>query len=125
MYLSAVKFNNYADRIFFGRIFSTAFCILNFINLKILTMNNSKIFISVLIGVSAGIVAGLLFAPDKGSETRRKVAETSGKLVTGVKDAAENVKEFAQNSTNAISDAKNKLFKKGEKVADNFAEKSY
>jgi len=39
-----------------------------------------------LVGFAAGIVVGMLFAPDKGSETRRKISEKSNDLKTRFSD---------------------------------------
>jgi gas vesicle protein len=36
-------------------------------------MNSSKVLLGVLGGVAAGAIAGILFAPAKGSSTRRKI----------------------------------------------------
>lgn len=47
---------------------------------------SGKVFLGVLAGVAAGTVLGILFAPDKGSVTRRKIVETG-------EDYADNVKE--------------------------------
>lgn len=43
--------------------------------------NSSKILIALGVGVAIGGVLGILFAPDKGSMTRHKIAEGSKKLV--------------------------------------------
>ena len=42
--------------------------------------NISKILIALGAGVAIGGVLGILFAPDKGSATRHKIAESSKKL---------------------------------------------
>jgi gas vesicle protein len=42
--------------------------------------NTSKILIALGAGVAIGGVLGILFAPDKGSETRHKIGEGSKKL---------------------------------------------
>ncbi|MBK7434339.1 MAG: YtxH domain-containing protein [Chitinophagaceae bacterium] len=50
-------------------------------------MNNTgKILTAVAAGAVAGAVLGVLFAPDKGSETRRKINEKGKKLTDGVKE---------------------------------------
>jgi gas vesicle protein len=43
--------------------------------------NTSKILIALGAGLAIGGVLGILFAPDKGSETRHRIAEGSKKLV--------------------------------------------
>ena len=49
-------------------------------------MNTSgKILAAVAAGIAAGAVLGILFAPDKGSETRRKINEQSKKVADGIK----------------------------------------
>jgi gas vesicle protein len=50
-------------------------------------MNTSgKILAAVAAGIAAGAVLGILFAPDKGSETRRKMNEKGRKFADDVKD---------------------------------------
>lgn len=46
----------------------------------------SKVILGVLAGVAAGAVLGILFAPDKGEETRKKISK-------GSKEAADNLKQ--------------------------------
>jgi gas vesicle protein len=40
-------------------------------------MNSGKVLTGILAGFAAGAVIGILFAPDKGSATRRKIADKS------------------------------------------------
>jgi gas vesicle protein len=50
-------------------------------------MNNTgKILTALAAGVAVGALLGVLFAPDKGSETIDKVADESKRLVEEVKD---------------------------------------
>ena len=48
-------------------------------------MNSGKIVLGALAGLAAGAVLGILLAPDKGSETRKKIAKKG-------KDVADDVK---------------------------------
>ena len=53
-------------------------------------MNNySKFLVGVLAGAAAGVVVGLILAPDKGSETRKKISEKAGKLADAILHKAE------------------------------------
>jgi len=57
-------------------------------------MNTSgKILAAVAAGIAAGAVLGILFAPDKGSETRRKINEQGKKIADDVKDKFRKGKE--------------------------------
>jgi gas vesicle protein len=50
-------------------------------------MNSSnRIIIGVLAGVAAGTFLGLLFAPEKGEDTRRRISEKYNDLSDAVKD---------------------------------------
>lgn len=65
---------------------------------------SSKVLLGFLAGAAAGALAGILLAPDKGSETRKKIAGKAGDIsnsvknrfnefIDGVKDTYSNVKE--------------------------------
>ena len=40
-------------------------------------MNSGKVFLGVLAGIAAGAVLGILFAPDEGKNTRKKMVNKS------------------------------------------------
>jgi gas vesicle protein len=47
--------------------------------------DNVKVIGALLLGAAIGAGLGILFAPDKGSETRKKMAEKSDDILDGVK----------------------------------------
>ncbi|PBQ32995.1 hypothetical protein CNR22_14825 [Sphingobacteriaceae bacterium] len=61
--------------------------------------NTGTILGALLIGAALGAVAGILLAPDKGSETRKKLMEGSKDLAGNLKNkfmrSAEKVEDFA------------------------------
>jgi gas vesicle protein len=60
-------------------------------------MFQGKIIIGVLAGLAAGTLIGILFAPDKGNETRKKIVhegeEYAGNLKEKVNDLLRNGKK--------------------------------
>jgi gas vesicle protein len=78
-------------------------------------MNTSgKILAAVAAGIAAGAVLGILFAPDKGSETRRKMNEKGKKFADDVKDKFNKGKE-------KFNDLKEDIEKKVKETAEEFA----
>ncbi|MEO6547518.1 MAG: YtxH domain-containing protein [Ferruginibacter sp.] len=49
-------------------------------------MNSGKLLSGILIGAAAGAVLGVLFAPEKGTETRGKISKKGADLKNTVKD---------------------------------------
>ena len=49
-------------------------------------MSTSKTLVGFLAGAAIGAALGILFAPDKGTETRRKIAKQSNDLADDLKD---------------------------------------
>ena len=48
--------------------------------------NSSKILLAAAAGMAAGVVLGVLFAPDKGAETREEINEQIKNLAGSVED---------------------------------------
>lgn len=54
--------------------------------------NTSKVLVTLASGVALGAVLGILFAPDKGEETRKKIKNKSKKMADDVKHKYEDLK---------------------------------
>jgi hypothetical protein len=71
------------NRWFFGLTYNHKI----FFSPQILYMNNNlKIAAAAAIGASVGIIAGVLLAPEKGSDIRKKMVDRGKKLVTDIKE---------------------------------------
>ncbi len=61
--------------------------------------NTGKIVGAMLLGAAIGVGLGLLFAPQKGSETRQKLAEEGGKLSEDLKQKLSDLLAQAKKET--------------------------
>lgn len=59
--------------------------------------NTSKILTAFALGAVAGAVLGIVFAPGKGSETRRKISEEGKKFTEDLKNKFTEAKEKLAN----------------------------
>ena len=64
--------------------------------------DNSKVVVALLAGLAAGAALGILFAPDKGTETRDKLGQS-------LKDFGDSIKERAADEINNLSGLKDKI----------------
>jgi gas vesicle protein len=85
----------------------------SFSHLKSKIMSAGKIVTSLLIGAAAGAVIGVLFAPDKGSETRKKISQKGTDFTDALKDRF-----------NSIVDGIADKFDRAKSEADDMAEKA-
>ncbi|GGD80125.1 hypothetical protein GCM10011514_50140 [Emticicia aquatilis] len=52
-------------------------------------MKSGKVLLGILAGVAAGALVGILFAPEKGSRTRKKIMDKGEGYADGLKDTFE------------------------------------
>lgn len=72
--------------------------------------DNSKVLIALLAGVSAGVALGILFAPERGTETRDKLNDALKNLGDTIKDrAAEEIDNLASLKNKIVDNLKSSL----------------
>ncbi len=73
---------------------------------------DSKVLLGLLAGAAIGAIAGILFAPDKGSETRKKIAKNTNEFGENLKDSfndfVDSVKEKYRHAKSEVEDVAEK-----------------
>jgi gas vesicle protein len=68
--------------------------------------DNSKVLVALMAGLAAGVALGILFAPEKGSETRDKLNDALKNLGDSIKDRAaeeiDNLTDLKEKVINSI-----------------------
>lgn len=87
-------------------------------NLNVMN-DNSKVLVGLLVGLAAGAALGLLFAPEKGSETRDRLSQSLKDLGDSIKDkAADEIDNLNNLKDKVVSSVKSKLRQSGEEFID-------
>lgn len=72
--------------------------------------DNSKVLVGLLVGLAAGAALGLLFAPEKGSETRDRLSQSLKDLGDSIKDkAADEINNLSNLKDRVVTSVKSKL----------------
>jgi gas vesicle protein len=71
-------------------------------------MSSSKILLGFIAGVAIGGALGILLAPDKGSETRRKIVEKGNDLGDNLSEFSDTVKDKFNDVVDGVKSTFNK-----------------
>lgn len=76
-------------------------------------MKANQIALGILGGIATGAILGILFAPAKGAETRKKIQEKGNDYADNLKGKLDTIKnkydKISQNSKELIADGKSKF----------------
>jgi len=87
-------------------------------------MGSKKLLTAVLLGAAAGAVLGILFAPDKGSETRKKISKKTGDLSDSLRDKFNEFGEAIADKFDSIRGEANEIMEKGKDKAQNLKDEA-
>lgn len=78
-------------------------------------MSKGNVVIGVLAGVAVGALIGILFAPDKGSETRRKISKKSSDTIDELKENFDKLLNNTSDKLETIKEEAVDLYEKGKR----------
>lgn len=79
--------------------------------------NSEKLITGILVGAAAGAILGVLFAPDKGSETRKMISKKSGDFVDTIKEKYNDLGEAIAEKYHSIRGNAHELIENGKEAA--------
>ncbi len=82
-------------------------------------MSTGKVVLGTLAGLAVGAILGILFAPDKGSKTRKKIIDKGDDVIEDLKAKFDDLCDaVTEKFTNTKEDAENLLEKGKDKFDD-------
>ena len=81
-------------------------------------MNSGKVVLGVLAGVAVGAALGILFAPDKGSKTRKQILSKGGDYADAIKDKLDEIVDSVTSNVEDMHKQADDLASKGKAKFD-------
>ncbi|MBK9637063.1 MAG: YtxH domain-containing protein [Bacteroidetes bacterium] len=83
-------------------------------------MKEGKIVLGVLAGLAAGAVLGILLAPDKGSNTRKKITGKGSKYMDDIKEKLNDVYHSILDKSDSLVDNGEEMVNKAKSKTEDF-----
>jgi len=80
--------------------------------------NNAKVIGAIMVGAAIGGALGILFAPDKGSETRKKIVGNTDELTDAIKEKFNIFLEDIKKEVESIKGKANEMIENGTTKAE-------
>jgi gas vesicle protein len=83
--------------------------------------STSKVILGIVGAAAAGVVIGLLLAPDKGTETRRKIGKTAGQWANELSNLFDHGKAAVEDMANKVKGVKATAEEKAARAKESFS----
>lgn len=81
-------------------------------------MKTNNAILGIVGGLAAGALLGILFAPDKGSNTRKKISKKSSDLKENAKDSFDKLVNSIENQYSKLAHKAEDEFEKGKSTVE-------
>ncbi len=80
-------------------------------------MSTGKVVLGALAGLATGAILGILFAPDKGKSTRKKISDKTRSSIDELKDKYDDIVSTLGSKVNKIKEDSQELYEDGKDLA--------